>query len=94
MTFLFPAFHSRIESKSWLTGKFEHEKTVVTVTYDPTVNRYQLKLDGKVGHLDTTNDERIMSVHKDCPIFVDGHTRARFTHKGIDYNSILYKRIP
>lgn len=90
-TYFPSSFH--LESKPWLTGKFEHEKTLVTVTYDSTVNRYQLKLGGKVGHLDTTNDERIMSVDKDCPIFVDGHKSARFTHKGIDYNSKLYKRV-
>jgi len=86
-------FYSKSESKPWLTGKFEHEKTVVTVNYDSTVNRYKLKLNGKVGHLDTTNDERIMSVDKDCPIYVDGNTSARFTHKGIDYNNKLYKRV-
>lgn len=66
---------------------------MVTVTYDPTVNRYQLKWDGKTGHLNTTIDERIMLISKDCPIYVDGQKNARFTHKGIDYNNTLYKRI-
>ena len=81
------------DSKPWYLGKFVNDKTIVQISYDTSVNRYHVKVGKDVGYIDITNDFRILNIDKGCPLYVEGKNRLRVSHKGIDYDGKLYKRI-
>ncbi|XP_066934240.1 uncharacterized protein [Clytia hemisphaerica] len=86
-------FFAKSECKPWNIGKFVHEKTTVHISYDTSVHRYKVKVGKEVGFVDITNDFRILNIDKGCPLFVEGKNKLRISHKGIDYDGKLYKRI-